>query len=104
IPAGRASEISEISKASSEQEARKDRERWLKDIVAEMQTIGGIRGIQYNPRAMISVVNKMQARGKADSLAAIKEYLKVDPEVATTSPRDTALLVLRVLFEVPHEH
>src|SRR5262249_49322939 len=54
-------------------------------------------GYDYNPRAVIQIVNALQALGKEKALAAIDEFLRVSPG------REGVFLVLRVLFDVPSD-
>jgi hypothetical protein len=57
-------------------------------------------GVDYNPRDIILVVNRLQGLGKEKALAVLDEYLRVASHFHSNA-REGLFLVLRVLFEVP---
>lgn len=57
-------------------------------------------GVDYNPRDIIQVVNRLQGLGKEKALAVIDEYLRVASEYHSDA-RQGLFLVLRILFDVP---
>lgn len=55
---------------------------------------------KHNPLRLIQIVNTLQPLGREKALAAIGEYLRVEPEY--TFEKDMQVfLILRLLFEVP---
>jgi hypothetical protein len=59
-------------------------------------------GTEFNPLAIIQIVNTLQPLGKEKALAAISEYLRVAPDFDRPGP-EGVFLVLRVLFDIPDD-
>jgi hypothetical protein len=75
-------------------------EKRLRHLLQLLDRAPAAKGLTYDPREMIKIVNALVPLGKERALAVISEYLRISPE-SHSDAREGMYLVPLVLFEVP---